>query len=112
MKLTNSLSVELVMRQETRYKVCPCESSNLLLTFKLVCYICDETRGEIIARVNADSNLPISEAHRFSDTPNAVAALNLTLNTVHESSLNFTEAEKELLRWHHCLGQHLSFCKI
>ena len=71
----------------------------------------DETRGKIIARVDPDNNLPTSEAHRSSDTPKAVAALNLTLNTVHESNLNLTEAEKELLRWHHCLG-HLSFFKI
>jgi hypothetical protein len=58
----------------------------------------DEARGEIIARVNPDKNLPTSEAHRCSDTPKAVAALNLTLNMVHRSNLNLTEAEKELLR--------------
>jgi hypothetical protein len=55
--------------------------------------------------------LPTSDAHRSSDIPKAVAALNITLNTVHESNLNLTEAEKELLRWHHRLG-HLSFCKV
>jgi hypothetical protein len=70
----------------------------------------DMARGEIIASVNPDNNLPTFEAHRSSDTSKAVAALNLTLNTVHESNLNLPEAEKELLRWHHCLG-HLSFCK-
>jgi hypothetical protein len=72
----------------------------------------DEARGEeIIARVNPDNDLHTSEAHRCSDAPKAVAALNLTLIMVHESNLNLAEAEKELLRWHHCLG-HLSFCKI
>ncbi|KAI2489016.1 hypothetical protein MHU86_25586 [Fragilaria crotonensis] len=70
----------------------------------------DEARGQLIARVNPDNNLPTSDAHRSSDTPKAVAALNITLNTVHESNLNLTEAEKELLRWHR-LG-HLSFRKI
>jgi hypothetical protein len=71
----------------------------------------DKARGQLIARVNPDNNLPTSDAHRSSDTPKAVAALNITLNTVHESNLNLTEAEKELLRWHHRLG-HLSFRKI
>ena len=71
----------------------------------------DETRGQLIARVNPENNLPTSDAHCSSDTPRAVAALNITLNTVHESNLNLTEAEQELLRWHHGLG-HLPFCKI
>jgi hypothetical protein len=71
----------------------------------------DEARGQLIARVNPDINLPTSEVHRSSDTPKAVSALNITLNTVHESNLNLTEAEKELLRWHHRLG-HLPFRKI
>ena len=71
----------------------------------------DAARGQLIARVNPENNLPTSDAHRSSDTPRAVAALNITLNTVHESNLNLTEAEKELLRWHHRLG-HLSFRKI
>ena len=71
----------------------------------------DAAKGQLIARVNPENNLPTSDAHRSSDTPRAVAALNITLNTVHESNLNLTEAEKELLRWHHCLG-HLSFRKI
>jgi hypothetical protein len=71
----------------------------------------DEARGQLIARVDPDNNLPTSDAHRTSDTPKAVAALNITLNTpVHESNLNLAEAEK-LLRWHHRLG-HLLFCKI
>jgi hypothetical protein len=64
----------------------------------------DEARGQLITRVNPDNNLPTSDAHCSSDTPKAVAALNITLNTVHESNLNLTEAEKELLRWHHRLG--------
>ncbi|KAI2492250.1 hypothetical protein MHU86_22314 [Fragilaria crotonensis] len=68
----------------------------------------DEARGQLIARVNPDNNLPTSDAHRSSDTPKAVAALNITLNTVHESNLNLTEAEKELLRWHHRLDTFLS----
>jgi hypothetical protein len=71
----------------------------------------DEARGVMIARINPDNNLPTSEAHRCSDTPKPVAALNLSLNTVHESNLTLTEAEKELLRWRHRLG-HLSFRKI
>jgi hypothetical protein len=71
----------------------------------------DEARGQLIARVNPENNLPTSDAHHSSDTPKAVAALNITLNTVYESNLNLTEAEKELLRWHHRLG-HLSFHKI
>jgi hypothetical protein len=58
----------------------------------------DEARGQLIARVNHDNNLPTSDAHRSSDTPKAVAALNITQYTVHESNLNLTEAEKELLR--------------
>jgi hypothetical protein len=71
----------------------------------------DEARGQLIARVNPEKNLPTSDAHCSSDTPKAVAALNVTLNTVHESNLKLTEAEKELLRWNHRLG-HLSFRKI
>jgi hypothetical protein len=71
----------------------------------------DKARGQLIARVNPDNNLPTSNVHRSSDTQKAVAALNTTLNTVHESNLNLTEAKKEFLRWHHHL-EHLSFCKI
>ena len=71
----------------------------------------DPSRGQVVARVNPANNLPTSDAHCSVDTPKAVAALNFTLNTVHESNLNLTEAEKELLRWHHRLG-HLSFRKI
>ena len=72
----------------------------------------DEARGQLVAtRVNPENNLPTSDAQCSSDTPRAVAALNITLNTVLESNIKLTEAEKELLRWHHCLG-HLSFCKI
>jgi hypothetical protein len=71
----------------------------------------DEARGFLIARVNPENNLATPDAHCSSDTPKAVVALNITLNTVHESNLNLTEAEKELLRWHHRLG-HLSFRKI
>ena len=71
----------------------------------------DASRGQVIARVNPANNLPTSNAHCSADTPKAVAALNFTLNTVHESNMNLTEAEKELLRWHHRLG-HLSFRKI
>ena len=35
----------------------------------------DEARGQLIARVNPENNLPTSDAHRSSDTPMAVAAL-------------------------------------
>ena len=64
----------------------------------------DEARQQLIARVNPKNNLPTSDAHCSSDTPKAVTALNITLITVHESNLNLTEAERELLLWHHRLG--------
>jgi hypothetical protein len=41
----------------------------------------------------------------------AVAAHNINVNFVHEINLNGTEAEKELLWWHHRLG-HLFFRNI
>jgi hypothetical protein len=56
----------------------------------------DETREQLIARINPDNNLPTSDAHRSSDTPKAVTALYITLNTVHESNLNLSKAEKKL----------------
>ena len=71
----------------------------------------DPLRGQIVARINSDNNLPTSKAYRTADTPKAAAALNIALSTVHDSNQNLTEAEKELLRWHHRLG-HLSFRKI
>ena len=71
----------------------------------------EQARGQVIARVNPDNNLPTSQAYHQSEIPKAIEALTGTITTVSQSNINLTEAEKELLRWHHRLG-HLAFRKI
>ena len=71
----------------------------------------DLTRGELVALINPENNLPTSEAHSFKDTPIAVEALNVAISTVNDSNINLSEPEKELLRWHYRLG-HMNFRKI
>ena len=71
----------------------------------------DLTRGELVALINPQNNLPTSEAHSFKDTPIAVEALNVAISTVNTSNINLSEPEKELLRWHYRLG-HMNFRKI
>ncbi|KAI2504288.1 hypothetical protein MHU86_10126 [Fragilaria crotonensis] len=44
----------------------------------------DEARGQLIARVNPDNNLPTSDAHRSSDLPRQLQLSTSLLNTVHE----------------------------
>ena len=71
----------------------------------------DEARGQLIARVNPEKNLPTSDAHCSSDTPKAVAALNVTLNTVHESNLKLTEGGTTALDTCHS-ARSSSSCKL
>ena len=71
----------------------------------------DLTRGELVALINPENNLPTSEAHSFKDTPIAVEALNVAISTVNDSNINLSEPEKELLQWHYRLG-HMNFRKI
>jgi hypothetical protein len=71
----------------------------------------DPMRGAITAYINPSNNLPISTAYRYNGILAAPMALSTTITNVHESNLNLTEPEKELLRWHECLG-HASFAKV
>jgi hypothetical protein len=68
-------------------------------------------RGPVTANVNPQNNLPTSEAYNATDPIKAADALVSIVNTVHERNLNLTEAEKELLRWHYCVG-HVGFKKV
>ena len=61
----------------------------------------DQGRGQVIARVKPDNNLPTSQAYHQSEIPKAIEALTGIITTVSQSNINLTEAEKELLRWHH-----------
>ena len=61
--------------------------------------------------VDPQNNLPTSEAFGGNDPFKAADALVAPIFEVHESNHNLTEAEKELLRWHYCLG-HIVFKKI
>jgi hypothetical protein len=72
----------------------------------------DMTRGELVALINPENNLPTFEAHSFKDTPFAVEALNVAISTINASNIkNLSEPEKELLCWHHRLG-HMNFRKV
>jgi hypothetical protein len=71
----------------------------------------DPTRGAITAYINPSNNLPISTAYRYNGISAAPMALSTTITNVHESNLNLTEPEKELMRWHERLG-HASFAKV
>ena len=71
----------------------------------------DDARGQVIARVNPDNNLPTSHAYCQASIPEGLEILNNTITTVSQDNANLSEAEKELLRWHHRLG-HLAFRKI
>ena len=71
----------------------------------------DDVRGQVIARVNPDNNLPTSHAYCQASIPKGLGILNNTITTVSLDNTNPSEAKKELLRWHHRLG-HLAFRKI
>ncbi len=63
----------------------------------------DPERGPITIRIHPHSNLPMSIAYRNVERHIPSVLLN-TISTVHESNLNLSEPQKELLRWHYCLG--------
>jgi hypothetical protein len=71
----------------------------------------ESDRGPVTANVNPQNNLPTSEAYNTTDPIKAADALVSIVNTVHKQNLNLTEAEKELLRWHFCLG-HVGLKKV
>ena len=71
----------------------------------------DATRSPVIAYNNPINRLPTTTVYRYDDTDLPAIHLNETISTVHQSNLNLSESEKELLRWHQRLG-HLSFKKI
>jgi hypothetical protein len=56
----------------------------------------------ITAHVNPDNNFPASQAYRRPAVRPAAECLNSTITTaVNEANFNFSEPEKELLRWHY-----------
>lgn len=71
----------------------------------------DPQRRSIMAYVNPQNNIPTSTAYRPKEAQKAAVTCQSSVSTVHESNLNLSEAEKELLKWHQRLG-HLSFKKI
>ena len=71
----------------------------------------DSNRGAVMVLVNPQNNLPTSDAFNGQDPFKAADALVATITEVHETNHNLSEAEKELLRWHYCLG-HIGFKKI
>ena len=72
----------------------------------------DVNRGPpVTTNLNPKNNLPMSEGYNSTDLFKAADVLISNVNTVHESNLNLAEAEKELLRWHYCLG-HVGFKKV
>jgi hypothetical protein len=54
--------------------------------------------------VDPTNNLPTSQAYCYDLTDTPVWALQTIMTEVSNANLNLTEPEKELLRWHHCLG--------
>ena len=73
------------------------------------------TRTPVEIPVNTKTNLPTAIAHRYDGPtteimePTAMEAS--IISNVHESNINLTSAEKELLCWHQRLG-HLGFRRI
>ena len=53
----------------------------------------------------------MSQAYTHDAPMKAATCLNTTISQVHDSNLNLSEAQKELLRWHQRLG-HVSFSKV
>ena len=68
-------------------------------------------RRSIIARVNPKNNLPTSIAYQYGGVTITTNALASTISVVDDLNGNLSEPEKELLRWHFCLG-HLAFKKV
>ena len=71
----------------------------------------NDVRGQVIARVNPENNLQTFHAYCQASIPKGLEILNNTITTMSLDKANLSEAEKELLRWHHRIG-HLAFCKI
>ena len=61
--------------------------------------------------VDPKNNLPTCSACRGNTACFAAAALNSVLSTIHADDVNLSNAEKELLKWHQCLG-HMDFEKV
>ena len=55
----------------------------------------DDTRGQVVARVNPDNNLPTSHAYCQALIPKGLEILNNTITTVSPDNANLSEAEKE-----------------
>ncbi len=71
----------------------------------------DPTCGEVAVTVNPKNNLPTCSACCRNTACFAAAALNSILSTIHADNMNLSNVEKELLKWHQCLG-HMDFEKV
>jgi hypothetical protein len=70
-----------------------------------------ERRNLVVARVNPNNNLPMTTSYLYSDVGTAPAALNAIVTTVSAENMNLSEAQKELVCWHNCLG-HVSYARV
>ena len=68
----------------------------------------DNSRAPIMAYNNPSNNIPTSTAYQMPQVRKSAKAFNATINEVHKSNLNLSNAEKELLKWHYKLG-HMGF---
>ena len=64
----------------------------------------DPTCGAVTALVDPKNNLPCTIAYDHAAVDQGIQALNAVISEVHQSNINLSEPEKELLRWHYCLG--------
>ena len=71
----------------------------------------EPTRGTVVARINPENNIPTTVACKYQGIPTSAEALNAEMTVVSQANSNLTEPEKELLRWHFCLG-HLGHKRI
>ena len=68
-------------------------------------------RSSIHVPISRSNNLPTSLGYRYNDLDNGTKELHNVISTTHNSNINISESEKELLRWHSRLG-HVSFRRI
>jgi len=72
---------------------------------KLSGFLSDPMQGSIKAEVDPSNNLPTSWAYSYdSVSKEALAIEEAFANVVKASNRNLSDAKKELLRWHFCLG--------
>ena len=60
----------------------------------------DPTRGRIEGRVNPSNRIPTMTGYDYGSCESAVAALTSSISEVHDSNMNLTPSQKELLKWH------------